>query len=125
MRRCSNAKVFHSQVRPRYTKSLLIKVRLSLSPRLLVFSERALLYPFRIRKGIMCFDLVSYAEYSCRHRVEIARQRMDCNGRKCAFSQLHGRQNHDCEATCLQMLQPSNGIVVEDRPEKCGPHCFS
>ena len=70
----------------------------------------------------MCFDLVSYVEYSvCKHRVESGRQRVstclatasymysydnpnkiDCNSRRCAVSQLHVRQDHDCANSCQQ-----------------------
>ncbi|PAV19573.1 hypothetical protein PNOK_0450700 [Pyrrhoderma noxium] len=37
-----------------------------------------------------------------RHRAEVARQRVDCNNRKCAVSQLHGRQDHNCANDCQQ-----------------------
>ncbi|KZT25258.1 hypothetical protein NEOLEDRAFT_1115081 [Neolentinus lepideus HHB14362 ss-1] len=50
----------------------------------------------------MCYNIIQYAEYSCRHQIVTREQKVDCHARDCCFSRSHRTDQHNCVATCKQ-----------------------
>ncbi|TFK52006.1 hypothetical protein OE88DRAFT_1658756 [Heliocybe sulcata] len=67
----------------------------------------------------MCYNLVTYCQYSCAHRINTGTHRIDCNSRLCSLSQMHQRDEHDCQRTCRHAMLPDQHVIMEQNPVVC------
>ncbi|EPQ56725.1 hypothetical protein GLOTRDRAFT_39806 [Gloeophyllum trabeum ATCC 11539] len=67
----------------------------------------------------MCYNIITYVHYSCGHRVNTGYHRIDCNGRNCSLSQMHRRDEHDCQSTCRQNMMADQHVIMEQNPNPC------
>ncbi|EGO20747.1 hypothetical protein SERLADRAFT_399928 [Serpula lacrymans var. lacrymans S7.9] len=67
----------------------------------------------------MCYNIIQYVEYACSHRFVTRRQKVDCNDKKCRFSNMHNAEEHNCINTCLQSMMAAQGLVMDTDNNSC------
>ncbi|KAF9219751.1 hypothetical protein BS17DRAFT_716575 [Gyrodon lividus] len=67
----------------------------------------------------MCYKIIQYTEYSCEHQCIVRQQIVDCNEKKCRFSDMHDDEAHDCTITCAQRMLLDQGIIMETVEVPC------